>query len=687
MKKKNILLLILIITMFLGMSGVKALTNSFYTYSKYSSGNSCSSGDYNAICYTNRLIGSYNSVNIETLRKSLGCEGDTCSYLFRFKTTSGYSVFCLEGGKKISGGNQYTFKSRIQGEGIACAVKDAYIAKKISFNDSESSPKYFYEDLTDDAYNFIQTQIWKYEKEIADNNGNIPDKLKNCEIVELVDGGTSNLQVNDNVVVMEEHGDYYIATIDVSFNNIKDGKYIINIPSISGLILQDRDGYRLDNNQKSDSSKLTVTVPKSSVSDSTLSFDLKLSAQVDMSKKITPFIDEYKEKDVIFEGVLQERQNLGIIGLIKESTEVETIGTTVTFKVYKETISENCLQLDLSGYKYGSFKISGDICTDYYTCDVRINLNKLVEDSSHFVNSGQLLLKTLNGETLEATLTFNCYVDEYRYRCFPMSPCRCVHIGNNSRQTLNLGKIENYLTNLDISVENSDLFTDGMQKFSLISVGDDESINVISNSRDHTYTVKYKLSEVYAENITGQEVSKSCQKCKFLGYGKLTKLGKTGSGELILEYKYDFDGKAWSKSLTKVSDPECKYSVEPALIKDDKPQLEFRIIDVNNPFPGKSDTTRSPKTNWNIGSTEIDNILLKKANSYGIIPNSGVKTDAKYVIELTPNDIRDIRNYNSSNDYDNYNFTCTAGGENCISDYLTSLVQDGKLTINYSDKR
>ena len=181
----------------------------------------------------------------------------------------------------------------------------------------------------------------------------------------------------------------------------------------------------------------------------------------------------------------------------------------------------------------------------------------------------------------------------------------------------------------------------------------------------------------------------------------------------------------------------CTYSIKNEII--DKPgdpngdlNLEFRIIDTNDPFPGKSGNGRQVGENWcaviderfdankdgkinavdsnlikssvdinkdgklnYIDETLADKIVKKIAmGKYGnpivqavkdcnsnniyiesimeITNNSYDKNNAGpiYTIELNSATINSIRTYNKTHSYDDYNMECDSNGENCKSLFL-----------------
>lgn len=119
-------------------------------------------------------------------------------------------------------------------------------------------------------------------------------------------------------------------------------------------------------------------------------------------------------------------------------------------------------------------------------------------------------------------------------------------------------------------------------------------------------------------------------------------------------------------------------------------KILFRIIDLENPFPGNDNASnksnfslkgtrgRLPGYNWN-GQNVVKKEILK---ARGVEGKKLYSKQPLLTITLTPSDIRKIRDYNKNNSYNNFNLNCsneenTAG---CISNFLhssTSYINGG----------
>lgn len=190
----------------------------------------------------------------------------------------------------------------------------------------------------------------------------------------------------------------------------------------------------------------------------------------------------------------------------------------------------------------------------------------------------------------------------------------------------------------------------------------------------------YSLNTIYLEKITGKYSGEKTSSTTIEPiYGILSKFN-TEDG--IIPFK-----------VNKTSSNYCTFETEPEIITYPPPtpsgelNLEFRIIDTNNPF------NRTPKNNWNDGSNKGDinnkwvkDYILNATNSYGI--KSGVSNQTPiYKIMLTPDDIKNIRKYNKIIPYDNYDRTCEVdlnNNELCKNTFIENL-RNGKVIL-YDDR-
>ena len=347
-------------------------------------------------------------------------------------------------------------------------------------------------------------------------------------------------------------------------------------------------------------------------------------------------------------------------------------------------------------------------------CKTTFNLSKTIPDNLSPVKSGQLYFNLddfnlAHGKIMQGSFAKQCYF-----------------LDNPGVNSFNSRKISDYLNDVQLgSIE--------------LSIKEDSDVTLTTtNGTSYSYSkdIEYTIPEVWVSNGSGKICTDITHAtCKSLGYGILSKLTQVGKEKF--RFSLMFNSKRYMGL--------CQYEANPELVtgcpssdpscQSSKLNLEFRIIDVNNPFPGRKNATRRPGSNWRligdinndgneneididsyqdciskmglkcdfdrdgtIGRSDYDIFikyvtnmyryyLLNRPNSYGIVPQTGESKVAKYVIELTPSDIKKIRNDNKNKKYDDYNMTCNSNGTNCISTYLSDLYSEGLLLINDSAKR
>lgn len=103
--------------------------------------------------------------------------------------------------------------------------------------------------------------------------------------------------------------------------------------------------------------------------------------------------------------------------------------------------------------------------------------------------------------------------------------------------------------------------------------------------------------------------------------------------------------------------------------------IEYRVIDLKDPFPGNAAKAGSSSFNTNIkgrkpGSNWNSTTIVKKE----ILNNRGVSGDAIYNLEplyefnLTPSVIKSIRNYNDEHSYDDFTLSCKGNNKQaCVA--------------------
>ena len=279
------------------------------------------------------------------------------------------------------------------------------------------------------------------------------------------------------------------------------------------------------------------------------------------------------------------------------------------------------------------------------------------------INSGQLIIKQSTPTVGTGTLTKVCYLPTTKryYETFKYS---------DYIKSIKLG---------DVAFNYSD------KSFGL-------SVGGVSNGFTRlsaTVTTEYNLPSVSSSIGSGEKYySESCTNCRFLGYGLISNLAHNDG-----EYNLKFDVELNINNLRNIfeSNDSCKYNIknnittcENETCQSNKLNLEFRIIDTTNPFPGKSGNSRKTGENWcddDSCSSKNQNVcenIINKKNSY----TSGT---AKYTIILTPSAVTDIRKDNATSikngiSYDDFSTLNCDENNNCTSNYLKKL--EGRTISN-----
>lgn len=195
------------------------------------------------------------------------------------------------------------------------------------------------------------------------------------------------------------------------------------------------------------------------------------------------------------------------------------------------------------------------------------------------------------------------------------------------------------------------------------------------------YKSNYLLPMAYSHKISGRVIytePSDKENYKELGYGFASSFNSSIIENIDVPFSiYVVDGVINNKNSGELTAPKntCEYSINKEIVKNDKLDIEFRIIDVNNPFPGKDGLNREVGKNWcdEDNCFVMDNKVIQDNIQNRI--DSSYRCQAKYTIELTPNDIKAIREYNKNTTYDDYNLTCTGSEENkvCQNSFLDML--------------
>ncbi len=257
----------------------------------------------------------------------------------------------------------------------------------------------------------------------------------------------------------------------------------------------------------------------------------------------------------------------------------------------------------------------------------------------------------------------------------------------------------------------------------------DENNNLIKSEDDgkitYEYTYKYEYTPISLLYGSGKNIaSKGKYSNNFNVPGIISTFSESGSQIIKFGVKYkDYTDNKDIYINTEDDDDNCKYTVDQAIITGSNLlNLQFEQVNLKNPFIEKNNnpttgnvTIRKVGSNWrsiDINSfdlngdgvrNEIDEAIKKYVNDFiknplasengdnylvkyvmNGRPNSYSKDKPKYVITLTPSDIKAIRNYNDSNDYQDYEKVYCTDSNNvlCSTDFIDNLkTTDPKVCV------
>lgn len=340
-------------------------------------------------------------------------------------------------------------------------------------------------------------------------------------------------------------------------------------------------------------------------------------------------------------------------------------------------LSSNFTPTDISANNLSCHTNTITVGTDIAFCKTILSATSAVGSGPFSAKSGQMYIVSSTGKATTLALGMKCYL-----------------YADNLNSTIIAGNFNDYFSNVqfDGSNENPKYLTQASNPSIVLNRnGTTYEYNTPSNQ----YNVDYYFKKIYANNGAGEiiEVSKddstSCTTCKFLGYGMISKLTDNYTNK---EIPFNF-----TLNLNKIKDSinfsgNCKVTVTPELIINEKPRVVFRPVNTTsgNPFLDYQGENRQSGSNWK----GYESIINNNNDSY----NKSEASYPKYKIILTPSRIKDIRAYNKEkeNNYSDYNLTCKptkvdSNGEPlgtvCISNYLTTLKNNNVLEINNSKIR
>lgn len=136
---------------------------------------------------------------------------------------------------------------------------------------------------------------------------------------------------------------------------------------------------------------------------------------------------------------------------------------------------------------------------------------------------------------------------------------------------------------------------------------------------------------------------------------------------------------------------ECTFEVDNAIINSSNNnnngiEVIYRTISLDNPFPSIDGDGRATGANWcYLDDCSNTNQVVQEV----ITNNRDVKTeeiyielDPLYTITLTPALIKEIRKYNRTTNYDDFNLECNSNGNNCKSKLIRESINYGKYDFS-----
>lgn len=199
-------------------------------------------------------------------------------------------------------------------------------------------------------------------------------------------------------------------------------------------------------------------------------------------------------------------------------------------------------------------------------------------------------------------------------------------------------------------------------------------------------TANYLLNPVYAEMGTGNISYSESNGYRLIGYGVVSKFN--AKNQYSLPFKVNFQsGFPINISSEKLTSNACKVNPTQEVTKDDdKLNIEFRITDTSNPFPGATGTGRKEGSNWKaknsydldgdgVSATVKDISALKsKIISGGIKTNGDLKYDVYPDGELNDKDV-DYLEWLSTEWKNNKNYT-NGSYEKALYSYVMSTTNN-----------
>ena len=252
----------------------------------------------------------------------------------------------------------------------------------------------------------------------------------------------------------------------------------------------------------------------------------------------------------------------------------------------------------------------------------------------------------------------------------------------NTAKTTFMNNFDEYENqNIPLNVYNK---TIELKKADIKTTTDDSNLKTILGSKKGLYNVtatitfgyKENESKIYVDKNYGDGTASIDLSNATFGYSNDLK-NQIQDGQTYTYNNISFNTHVTSNTenyvcsfKTPVETPDNPPNTEE---KYTTPAIQFRTIDLENPFPARDGSSRLPGTNW-LGKDNYVRAYIKY--NRGVSGNEVYNKEPIYTITLTPSDIIKIREYNKKNDYSDINKDLICFGEkntSCLSTFLSSL--------------
>ena len=314
-------------------------------------------------------------------------------------------------------------------------------------------------------------------------------------------------------------------------------------------------------------------------------------------------------------------------------------------------------------------------------CSTSFNLENIIGSNFGTIKSGRPIIRAENG-VAKGILTRTCYA-------YVENNNLDIQNAIKNKLNVNMENASGFYNNHVESVKIPDYRGNSDRYYSLTPIIENATTNVendgILTKIENIVEANYLLPYMHAYNKDGRIIYSDLptygSNYKTIGKGLISRLN-AGPGDYNFYILVSLNNDVFGSGKEGENDKLCSYTIENELIDNkNNVNLEFRSVKtgIDNSFFSKTGSgTRKIGANW-VGK---ENILKENNDSY----NKNNETEPKYSITLTPSIIEDIRDYNKSNKYDNYDFDCKNNGTICISKYLSKLKNEYGLEINTTNR-